>query len=76
MKYAVGMGLGAMIYIPRFIKISSGIQMLMEGRWGIHRFTESMVITKACFNFLKLESMLKHCSPFKQLDNAQEFVGN
>jgi hypothetical protein len=28
-KYAVEMGSGAMIYIPSFIKISSGIQKLM-----------------------------------------------
>jgi hypothetical protein len=31
MKYAVDMGAGAMIYIPSFIKIGSGIQKLMEG---------------------------------------------
>jgi hypothetical protein len=31
MIYAVGMGLGAMIYIPSFIKIGSGIQKLMGG---------------------------------------------
>jgi hypothetical protein len=31
MKYAVEMGLGAMIYIPSLIKIGSGIQMLIEG---------------------------------------------
>jgi hypothetical protein len=35
MKYAVEKGSGAMIYIPSFIKIGSGIQTLM-GR-GIHR---------------------------------------
>jgi hypothetical protein len=29
MKYAVEMGSGAMIYIPSFIKIGSGIQKLM-----------------------------------------------
>jgi hypothetical protein len=29
MKYAVEMGSGAMIYIPSFIKIASGIQKLM-----------------------------------------------
>jgi hypothetical protein len=34
MKYAVEMGSGAMIYIPSFIKIGSGIQKLI-GR--IHR---------------------------------------
>jgi hypothetical protein len=31
MKYAVEMGSGAMIYIPSFIKIGSGIQKLMRG---------------------------------------------
>jgi hypothetical protein len=34
MKYAVGMGSGAMIYIPSFIKIGLGIQKLIG---GIHR---------------------------------------
>jgi hypothetical protein len=33
MKYAVEMGSGAMIYIPSFIKIGSGIQTLI-GRGG------------------------------------------
>jgi hypothetical protein len=36
MKYAVGMGSGAMIYIPSFIKIDSGIQKLIVGAGGIH----------------------------------------
>jgi hypothetical protein len=31
MKYAVEMGSGAMIYIPSFIKIGSGIQKLIGG---------------------------------------------
>jgi hypothetical protein len=31
MKYAVEMGSGAIIYIPSFIKIGSGIQKLMGG---------------------------------------------
>jgi hypothetical protein len=34
MKHAVEMGSGAILYIPSFIKIRSGIQKLME---GIHR---------------------------------------
>jgi hypothetical protein len=38
MKYAVEMGSGAVIYIPYFIKIGSGIQKLM-GRWGVHILT-------------------------------------
>jgi hypothetical protein len=48
MKYAVEMGSGAMIYIPNFIKIGSGIQKLV-GR--IYRHTDSMVISKANFVF-------------------------
>jgi hypothetical protein len=31
MKYAVGVGSGAIIYIPSFIKIGSGIQKLIGG---------------------------------------------
>jgi hypothetical protein len=31
MKYTVEMGSGAMIYIPSFIKIGSGIQKLIRG---------------------------------------------
>jgi hypothetical protein len=42
MKYAVEMGSGAMVYIPNFIKIGSGIKMLMG---GIHRHTDSMAIS-------------------------------
>jgi hypothetical protein len=41
MKYAVEMGSGAMIYIPRFIKIGSGIQKLIE--WDT-QITDSMEI--------------------------------
>jgi hypothetical protein len=41
MKYAVEMGSGAMIYIPSFINIGSGIPKLIE---EMHRHTESMVI--------------------------------
>jgi hypothetical protein len=38
MKYAVEMGLGAMIYVPSFINIGSGIQKL----WAvIHRQTQT-----------------------------------
>jgi hypothetical protein len=32
MKYAVGMGTGAMMYIPCFKKIGLGIQKLIRGR--------------------------------------------
>jgi hypothetical protein len=41
MEYAVEMGSGAVIYIPTFIKIGSGIQNLIG---GIHRHTDSMAI--------------------------------
>jgi hypothetical protein len=41
MRYAVEMGSGAMIYIPSFIKTSSGLQKLL----GIHGHTDSMTIT-------------------------------
>jgi hypothetical protein len=43
MKYAVGMGSDAMIYIPSFIKMGSGIQKLMLG--GDSQLGDSMVIT-------------------------------
>jgi hypothetical protein len=41
---AVKMGSGAVIYIPCFIKIGSGIQMLTGGR-----YTDSMEIAEAYF---------------------------
>jgi hypothetical protein len=40
MKCAVEMGSGAMIYMPSFIKIGSGIQTL-TGRGAIHRDTDT-----------------------------------
>jgi hypothetical protein len=43
MKHAPEMGSGAMIYIPSFIKIGSGIQKLMGGY--AYRHTDSMVIS-------------------------------
>jgi hypothetical protein len=46
MKYAVEMGLGAMICISSFIKNVSGIQKLLGGGGG-GTHTESMVIAKA-----------------------------
>jgi hypothetical protein len=36
-KYAAEMGSGAMIYIPSFIKIGSGIQKLIEADSQTHR---------------------------------------
>jgi hypothetical protein len=42
MTYAVEIGSGAMIYIPNFIEIGSGIQTLI---WGeVHRLTDRMEI--------------------------------
>jgi hypothetical protein len=41
MKHAAVMGSGALMFIPNFIKIVSGIQRLMV---GIHRQTESMML--------------------------------
>jgi hypothetical protein len=37
MKYAVEMGSGAMMYVPSFIKICSGMQKLLG---GIHSHTD------------------------------------
>jgi hypothetical protein len=42
MKYAVEMGSGAMMYIPSFIKIGSGIQTLGG---GIHRHAQMGVFS-------------------------------
>jgi hypothetical protein len=42
MKYAIEMGSGAMIYIPSFIKIGSGIQNLIGEN---PRHTDSMEIS-------------------------------
>jgi hypothetical protein len=42
MKYSVEMGSDAMMYVPNFIKIGSGVQKLI-GR--IHRHTDSMVVS-------------------------------
>jgi hypothetical protein len=45
MKYAVEMGSGAVIYIPSFMKIGSGIQKLIRRiPRQTHRLTDSMVI--------------------------------
>jgi hypothetical protein len=37
MRYAVGMGSGAMIYVPSFIKTGSGIRKLTGGDSQAHR---------------------------------------
>jgi hypothetical protein len=44
------MGSGAMIYIPSFIKIGSGVQMLIG---GIYTHRDSNVISQAYFIFSK-----------------------
>jgi hypothetical protein len=44
MKHAVEMGAGAMIYIPNFINIGSGIQKL-SGGGGTHKHTDCKVIS-------------------------------
>jgi hypothetical protein len=48
MKYSVEMVSGAMIHIPSFIKSGSDIQKLIGGD---SQHTDSMVISKAYFNF-------------------------
>jgi hypothetical protein len=46
MKYTFEMGSGAMIYIPSFIKIGSGIQTLIGGGYTCtYRHTDSKVIS-------------------------------
>jgi hypothetical protein len=57
MNKAVEMGSGAMIYIPSFIKIGSGIQKWIGG--GIHRCTNKRVITSLLLFFLKYEKLAK-----------------
>jgi hypothetical protein len=44
MKYAIEMGSGAMIYIPSFMKIGSGIHKLMIGGFTDTQ-THSLVIS-------------------------------
>jgi hypothetical protein len=41
MKYAIGMGSGAIMYIPNIINVGSGIQKL---KIWIHRQKDSMMI--------------------------------
>jgi hypothetical protein len=45
MKYAVEMGLGAMIYIPSFIKIGSGFRNLLSG--DTHRDTHTQTARRS-----------------------------
>jgi hypothetical protein len=45
MKYAVEMDSGVMMYIASFIKMSSVIQKLNGEGGGLHRHTDSMMIS-------------------------------
>jgi hypothetical protein len=56
MKHAVEMCSVAIIYIPSFIKIISGIQKLI---WGIHRHTDNTEIVYVLFLFQNKESRIK-----------------
>jgi hypothetical protein len=59
MKYAVEIGSGAMIYIPNFIKIGSGIQRL---KGGINKYRQHGDLISPLFSLLSLffkESRLK-----------------
>jgi hypothetical protein len=55
MNYAIEMRLGAMTYIPNFIKTGSGIQKLLGG--GGYRHTGSKVISYAYFYFFKIRKV-------------------
>jgi hypothetical protein len=57
MKYAVEMGSGAMIYIPGFMKIGSGIQKLIWGDTQTHRQQGDLI--SLILYFQNKESMLK-----------------
>jgi hypothetical protein len=59
MKYAVEMGLGAMIYIPSITKIGSAIQQLVGGMhrhiaWRSHKPTFIFQNKESRLNILKL----------------------
>jgi hypothetical protein len=49
MKYAGEMGSGAIIYIPGFIKIGSGVQKLMGGGGGKKNKQKSIYKPKKIF---------------------------
>jgi hypothetical protein len=51
MKYAVELGSGAMIYVPSFIKIGSGVQKLI-GWWGGDPHTHTQTATGSHFYFI------------------------
>jgi hypothetical protein len=61
-NYAVEMGSGAMIYIPSFIKIGSGIQELIGGGKGVHIYVDTQATWKShttTFFFFNKESRLE-----------------
>jgi uncharacterized membrane protein YqaE (UPF0057 family) len=44
MEHIIEMGLGAMIYVPSFVKIGSGVQILLRGGYT-YRHTDGKVIS-------------------------------
>jgi hypothetical protein len=54
MKYAVDIGSGAMIYIPSFVKIGSGIQKLMRGDTQKYRQHGDRI---SLFSFFKIRKI-------------------
>jgi hypothetical protein len=65
MKYAVEMGSGAMIYIPSFLEIGSGIQKWIEGVTQTHRQQGDLISLLLFFqnkeSKLKMDSMRLGC---------------
>jgi hypothetical protein len=53
-EFAVEMDSGALIYIPSFMKIGSGIQKLTE---GTYRHTDCMVISLAYIYSFKIRKV-------------------
>jgi hypothetical protein len=58
MKYAVGTGSGAVIYIPSFIKTGSGIQKLMKGNTQTHSQYDDL-ISVLKFLFFKIMKVVQ-----------------
>jgi hypothetical protein len=59
MKYAVEIGPGAMIYIPRFVQIGSGIQKLMGGGGGSQTHRQHCDLISILLCLQNKESRLK-----------------
>jgi hypothetical protein len=65
MNYAVEMGSGAMIYIPSFIEIGSGIQKLIGGDSQTHRQHGDRI---SLLSFVEnIKNRLKHLIILKSL---------